>query len=798
VDKLFKYILVFLIFGMMITGMTYAFGNQNFEIGDDIEVIQNFPYINQQLLESSRYTQIDESNQDVLDNYHDNYYLSYTEQQVLDMGFEMMFETDKLAVYFELDSFSILIKNKETNYFWSSRPEYQGTSGFREDNPLNRNQMNSGLWVEYLRTTNITPAGLSVQSLYTIAEVSYQNNGAITEDFPDITRPFMINEDSYKKTRVENEIIEQNSSSFKVNVNIKALEIAFNVEISLDDNQVLVYIPVEEIEESGETFRLMGIRVFPYLGSAREDVIPGYFVIPDGVGALVRTNQRYNASFQARFFGSDRGYNVITLPELSIPLYGIVHESQRNAFYAHLIEGAETSQLLATFWGSGTRYHRIAARYNVRAIYKNVINKAGQGPDTISKEMTSQNFKLSLNILSNDQASYVGIAKGYQQYLVDEEILTKREKDLGNNIPIQLSYIMSDHEPSFIGTSRVTMTKSSDIDEFYEYFKEQGITNQLITMMGWSRDGFINKAPYRTNTWDKNGIKDLAEKVVDDGNHIYLENNYTVSSESASRIIYNRDVARNLNKIKMTRMTRNLNGQVSEVYFLYPERSLSFARSDLDFFNDLGVSGLQISSLGDLLYSYYDQKNYERTSSIEYYQEIASLYDSLVLLSPNQYLYKYIDGYLDMKITNSQYDYYSDLVPFIPILLKGYVSYYTPFLNFNALAEDRYLTMVDFGLNPSYVLTKERTYEMRYTPSSIFFTTEFEGYKDEIVETYQYVNNALRHVLNETIEQRIVMETGLVRVEYSNGVIIYVNYNFQTKSTPHGNVLARNYRVVTP
>jgi hypothetical protein len=798
VDKLIKYIFVFLIFGMLITGMTYAFSNQNYDIDDDIEIIRNFPYINQQLLESSRYTQKDESNQAVLDNYHDNYYLSFTPVQIEQMGYELMFETDKLQVYFELDSFSILIKNKETNYFWSSRPEFQGTSGFREDNPLNRNQMNSGLWVEYLRTTNISPAGLSVQSLYTIAEVTYQNNGAITEDLPDITRPYMINESSYKKAKVENEIIEHNANYFKVQVNIKFLEIIFNVEISLEDDQILVYIPVDEIEEIGDTFRLMGIRVFPYLGSAREDVIPGYFVIPDGVGALVRTNQRYNASFQARFFGSDRGYGVITLPELSIPLYGIVHEAQRNAFYAHLIEGAETSQLLATFWGSGTRYHRIGARYNVRAIYKNVINKQGQGDDTISKDMTNQNFKISLNFLSNDQASYVGIAKSYQNYLVGEEVLTKREKDVDNNIPIQLSYIMSDHEPSFIGTSRVTMTRSSDIDEFYEYFKEQGLTNQLITLMGWSRDGFINKAPYRTTTWDKNGIKDLASKVIDEGNSIYLENNYTISSANASRIIFNRDVARNLNKLKMTRMSRNLNGQVSEIYFLYPERSLSFARSDLNFFNDLGVSGLQISSLGDVLFSYYDQKNYERTTSIEYYQEIASLYDSLVLMTPNQYLFQYIDGYLDMRITNSQYDYYTDLVPFIPILLKGYVSYYTPFLNFNALAEDRLLTMVDFGLNPSYVLTKEKTYEMRYTPSSMFYTTEFNQYKDEIVETYQYVNNALKHVLNETIEQRIVLETGLVRIEYSNGVIIYVNYNYQSKLTAHGFVLPRNYRVVTP
>ena len=285
--------------------------------------------------------------------------------------------------------------------------------------------------------------------------------------------------------------------------------------------------------------------------------------------------------------------------------------------------------------------------------------------------------------------------------------------------------------------------------------------------------------------------------MTSDGNEIYLANDYVVSSNQSNRVSYNRDVARALNRLKMVRNTRNLNGQLTEIYFLYPAESFKMAKDDLSFIDEMGVSGLSMSNLGNTLFSYYDSGNYGRSSSISYYQDIAELYDNLLLSMPNLYMYSYLDGYLNMQITNSQYDYYSDLVPILPIVLKGSISYYTPYLNFNALAEDRFLTMVDFAINPSYVLTHERTYEMRYTPSSVFYTTTLANYEDDVVEAYHYVNDALKYVTNAYIVDREVYQTGLVGVTYSNGVIIYVNYNYTSRFISGETVLARSYKVVT-
>ncbi len=779
---------------MMTVGIVYA-ADVNIPLAD-FQTVDNYPYINELLLESSRYTQTDDVSPQVLNDYHTLYHLSYTPSELDSLGFELMFDTNELEVYFEKDSFSIMIKNKETGYFWSSRPEFQGISGTREDNTANRNLMNSGLWVDYVNAQNVKTSTLITASLYTLAGVKYQNDGSITVDNPDHLRPYLLEAGSYLSRKVSVSIEEHTINSFLTHVDIKEIDVAFDVQFSLNQGSLEVYIPSESIVEDGDIYRLLGIQIFPYLGAAREANVPGYVVIPDGIGALVRMNQRHNTYFQARFYGADYGYQAATLPQLSIPVYGMVHEPGVNGYYVNILEGSESSTLLANFWGDNTKYHRISSRFNVRQIFKNIINKAGDGNDTITDELSTANYRIAYHFLSGDEASYVGMAKDYRDFLIDEGILSNQEKVVGNQIPLQLSYIMSDQEPSFIGTSKVKMTTIEQVKTAYDLFKSNGILNQQVTLMGWSKDGFVYRAPYATRISGKNDYKDLARYIIDDGNSIYLDNEYVFSSELSSQIFYNRDVAKNLSKLKMVFSRRSLNGQILDMYLLYPDRSYRMAEDDVDFFNDLGVSGLSMSAIGQTLYSYYDGKNYTRDSSITYYQALADLYDSLTLSRPNVYMYGYIDGYLDLPITNSQYDYYTDLVPLIPIILKGSISYYTPYLNFNALAEDRYLTMVDFGVNPSYILTNEPTYEMRYTQASAYYTTTFSDYEVQIMDTYHFVNDALKYVTNAYVQNREIIETGLVLVTYSNGVSIYINYNYEVQTHLTNTIPARSYKVV--
>ncbi|MCD4826335.1 MAG: hypothetical protein K8Q99_00985 [Acholeplasmataceae bacterium] len=792
--KYAKYILIIFLFIMSLLVITYGYNHPI--VGNQQEVESNFNYINQIFLESSRYTQKDQVDQAVLDIYHDDFILGFDSQDIFDLGFEQMFDTPELTVYFEKDSFSMMVYNKETSYLWSSRPEFQGLSGLREDNTATRNLMNSGLWVDYVRSQNVSSSTITTASLYTLAEAKYITDGSIREGQTDPLSPYQLEAGSYSNRRVSTLVQKNSNTQFTVFLDLKEIDIKLEVEISLINGILSIYIPVETIEEYGDIYRLLSISIFPYLGAAREDNIPGYMMIPDGIGALVRMDKAHNTTFQAQFYGADFGYGTSSIAQLSVPIFGMVHAQNENGYLVEIEEGAEVTSLQAQYWGNNSRYHRIGAKYNVRRIYRYIINKAGDGNDTINEALTESNFKINYNFLSDEDASYVGMAKAYRDILIERGILTDNEKIVGNQIPLHLSYIMNDTEKSFIGTTTVVMTTVNDVYNSYQSFKTAGINNQQVQLNGWSKDGFVFQAPYRSKISNKGDYQDLFETIKSDNNTVYLDNDYVQGSELTNRLSYAQDVSKTLSRLKMERNYRSLNAQLTEVYYIYPEESYKFSVSDNDFYEDLGISGLYLNTIGSTLFSYYDGQNYERSQSLSYYEDIVSMYDQVLLSRPNQYFYDNLSGYLDMPITNAQYDYYSDLIPLIPLILKGSISYYIPYLNFNAMGQDRLLTMVDFGMNPSYLLTEEDTYKMRYTNASMFYTTTRSDYEEEIIQTYDYINEALSHVIGASISNREVLDTGFVKVSYSNNVIIYINYNFEEKTIDGQTVDMRDYKVV--
>jgi len=758
----------------------------------------NFTFIDDMLLKSSRYTQKDEDDSDVIDEYHSRYTLSYTEPELLSMGFNRMIDTDVIDVYFERDSFSVIVIDQASGYQWSSRPEFQGFSGTREDNTAARNLMNSGIWVDYVKRDKVSSSTITTASIYSMAEVKYANNAAYDEDNPDQTRPYMLEVGTYDTNKVSVSVINAEESSFTARVDLKMIGASFDVVMAVVDGQLESYVDVATVAETDTIYQLIAVTLFPYLGAARENKMPGYIVIPDGVGAMVRTNRYYDTYFQANFYGSDRGYDRRTITELNLPIYGMVHEPGTAGYLANIIEGSESATLMAYLWGKSSRYHRVSTRFNLRQIYKKIIDKAGNGYEVIDEALPNTDFRVRYQFLNGEDASYVGIGKGYRDYLIDTNVLTEREKGHDNKIPLGLDYILSEQEPAFIGTKTVTMTTPDDMAEYYNYFKDEGLTNQQMTLLGWSKDGFVNRAPYRFQIQYKNDLENFITDVRDDGNDIYIDNNYFVSTNLSKRVSYRDDVARDLSRLKMALPVQDDNSKVREVYFINPEVSLDKAQNDIEDYESLGVSGVALGSMGDTLFSYYDGGIRSRTDAIATYREVAALYDGLALGQPFSYLWDHLDNYTDLPITNTQFDYYTDLIPLIPIILKGSLSYYTPYLNFNALGIDRLLTMVDFGTNPSYVLTKQPSSDLRYTEARGFYTTTFADFDEEIIEVYDYLNAALSSVIGAYIESRTMVETGFSKVTYSNDIVIYVNYSSSQKADGAITVPAQSYRVVAP
>jgi hypothetical protein len=735
--------------------------------------VDNFALIENQLLSSSRYTQVDDLDNAANALFNAQYQLRYTEAQLAVLGFENMLENDRFRLYFEKDSYSLILEHKPSGYMMSSRPEFQGYSQTREDNRGNRNLMNSGLWVEWVRTNSVSNSAIRTESLYTIADVDYVNTGSQNLADIDWTSPYILVPNRYDSQKVSVSIASKTATAFNTIVQLPIYGFSFQVEIRLSNQGFIVHFDPSQVVETNPIYRLLSVQFFPYFGSTREDVFPGYMVIPDGVGALVRTNRRYDTNFQADYYGSDLGYLRSTVTDLSLPLYGLIHQPNRYGFFTEITEGAEHASLLANFWGRNTRYQRITNRYHLRRIYRSVINRAGDGRDVINEEMNLKNYTAHYQFLYNQEANYVGLAKQYQQNLVAREQLKFNQP---NTTPLHLAMLMYEQEPTIFGTSRITMTSMQAGEGISQSLREQGIDSQMLVLKGWSRDGYAYRQPYQWIHPDRAGLNALVSYATDHDTPLYLEQDYLVSSELSQRIRFNQDVSRNFSKLKMRYPLRRLDNQPIDEYYVYPQVAEAKFNLDRPAIDGLGITGLAMPHQGRTLFSYYNEARFSRSTTLEILLRMQAELPSGAFHRPNAYVFPYMNQYLDMAVTNSQLDIFTDLVPLIPLVMKGYVPMYTPYLNFNALGKERLLQMIDFGINPAYILTDEPSSKLQYTYSNRYFTTAYSDFKDDMVSVYQWVANALDPVIHATVETRDILATGVSRIQYDNGVTIYINY----------------------
>ena len=144
-----------------------------------------------------------------------------------------------------------------------------------------------------------------------------------------------------------------------------------------------------------------------------------------------------------------------------------------------------------------------------------------------------------------------------------------------------------------------------------------------------------------------------------------------------------------------------------------------------------------------------------------------------------------MQAYYDMPLGDSGYSYTTQTVPFLQIVLAGYVPYYGKALNFSSNLRADLLRHADFGVYPAYFLTQEVTANILNTGSNWIYTSSYGQWGNEVEATYQWLNNLLGPVKGAHIVARQPLADGVMMTRYSNGRQLIVNYN-NTPYTANG------------
>lgn len=575
-------------------------------------------------------------------------------------------------------------------------------------------------------------------------------------------------------------------------VTAKKLDLSFAFSMALEEDGISFRLD-EQIEETGEN-RIKSLYFMPMLGCALEDQIDGYLFVPDGSGALMRfqKKQPYIAAFEKRIYGADMGIDSLSSPsdlsasrandylveekQVTLPVFGVVHGAEQNAVLSVVESGAEYCTIMATPAGVSTDYSWITARFDYRQLYAQPSGGDTIGASIPMAEQNMMNPGLRFVFLTGEDADYSGMAIRYRQQLQEQGVLSQERLD--SEMPLKVNVIGSEVKKKTLFTSADAFTTVAQAQQIAQELFAGGINNLTMVYEGWQKGGLsghnYGSVSFSRRVGSKAEFSALQEMILQQGGQFYLQTNPVTATEDQVSLMQDACVTKSNNYALFERA--NTGAMYYQRYIIKQNRIKDFLSSA---FSELSQFDLSLDQYGYRLYADYTRGEVmNRTQALEQAQALLETYGqkNVAMTMPNAYLFSYTDAYFDIPMQNSQYLYETDSVPFLQIVLKGSMDYYTAYANQGVYSQANVLKMIEYGAYPAFMVIAEDNYSMKDTPLEDYCSLNFWDWEDVIVKTYETVAPALEAVEGACIERHYVLDTGVVCVAYSNGTSIFINY----------------------
>ena len=237
--------------------------------------------------------------------------------------------------------------------------------------------------------------------------------------------------------------------------------------------------------------------------------------------------------------------------------------------------------------------------------------------------------------------------------------------------------------------------------------------------------------------------------------------------------------------------------------YLTPSKSEEYTKTLADNLTDGGINGVALKGYTNTLFTYsLKNKIRSRAEAMKYYESALAAVESkgmtVSMDSPSMYLWKYTDKFLNLPISSSMYVYTSAEIPFVSTVLKGSIQVYSGYVNYEANQTEFKLKLIETGVYPSFLLTYESPTVLQYTNSSWDYSSDYRQYLKfigELNEELSEVNAKTAGAYIDKHESNYDGKTGLTKVTYSNGTVVYVNYSEKTASVDGQNIEGLSYKV---
>ena len=478
---------------------------------------------------------------------------------------------------------------------------------------------------------------------------------------------------------------------------------------------------------------------------------------------------------------------------------GIVADSEAEkvtvdrGYVAIIEEGDALTELVTYHAGVLSPYDTVQMNFNPRPKDSyNIADAISVGTNSewtvVSNRKYVGNYKIHYVMLSDEsvaaknelsandwyEASWLGMAKAYRDYLVGQGVLSQLT-NTSSDIPLYIEAFGAVETIEKFASIPVEvmrpLTSTEDIKTMYEELSSAGATNINFKLTGFANGGvYYSTMPYKLK-WEKAvqegmSMQELFDYAKQEGDLTLFpefEFSYQVTSgmfdgfssrKHAVRTIDDRYTFERPYMATQQKYSSSFRLAVSPAY--YDHFYTKLMENYLGYNN---VNGISVGSLGDALNSDFDEDEpYNREDSkgfvakaLEY---ISGSKDDMEVMveGGNAYTWKYVNHILGAALDSSRYIKASYSVPFVGVVLHGYMNFAGAPLNMEGDVNYAKLKAIENGASVYFTLSYQNTQILKDDRNlSQYYSIRYDIWYDDVVEIYNELNNATKDVQDKII-----------------------------------------------
>lgn len=602
------------------------------------------------------------------------------------------------------------------------------------------------------------------------------------------------------------------------------------IEFTLDGGDLVAHIPTGEITSGNPFYKIQRVAVLPnFVAQPASAENTGYFLAPDGSGALMQFNTfvgsmaKYDRPYMDNDYYADYYFQSEYAQELRMPIFGVINgiEPSTHGMLAIIESGVDTANLHITL-GSTTGTGKKATYTGTNAAYVSVDTleharvRINGAYETDSPTYVSDSGHIDMDFTVRykpytSEVTYFDMAMDYRDYLAAQSgVEITAPEGPKTYVEVMGAVTLTDR---FVGVPYDNITSVStfrDVEAIIAELPE----GSVVQYDGAFNGGVISELNNGARLVKENGtleeMKSLLAAAEKKGVQLYWQVNL-------SRVYDN-----GRTYIPFLHALRDFSNEVAEIYLYTPDTAMFNGRWDPirsytrvspkylptlaeAFVTEVKEQGLDINlAIGDLGHDVFADFRYnnvinqaQANALVKTALDTLAAESALTLNDSAASLAPMADYVVNVSRTSSDYASFYATIPFRQLALRGLTQLVGQDVNLNSRSLQYYLLQAaETGMGVKYTVTAQNPDILKSSHFEAVYAAYWAEWKDEIAEAAKQCAELSVSIGGQQITDHVILAENVFQTTYENGVRVITNYTAQPYESADGMVEAGTWLLV--